>query len=69
MPAHEHCPVALLPPSVLVFGKAVVDQDQATKESVMQAIYELEDDHPILVITHRFSSVRRADNIIMLEQG
>lgn len=35
----------------------------------MQAIYELDDDHTILVIAHRLSTVQRADNIIMLEQG
>ena len=56
-------------PSVLVFDEATSALDQATEASVMEAIYELDDDHTILVIAHRLSTVQRADNIIMLEQG
>lgn len=56
-------------PGVLVFDEATSALDQATEASVMQAIYELDDDHTILVIAHRLSTVQRADNIIMLEQG
>ena len=56
-------------PGVLVFDEATSALDQATEASVMEAIYELDDDHTILVIAHRLSTVQRADNIIMLEQG
>jgi len=35
----------------------------------MQAIYELDGNHTILMIAHRLSTVRRADNIVMLERG
>jgi ATP-binding cassette subfamily C protein len=56
-------------PSVLVFDEATSALDQATEASVMQAIYELEDDHTMLMIAHRLSTVQRADNIVMLEQG
>jgi ATP-binding cassette subfamily C protein len=35
----------------------------------MEAIYELEGDHTMLMIAHRLSTVRRADNIVMLEDG
>ena len=56
-------------PSVLVFDEATSALDQATEASVMEAIYELEGRHTILVIAHRLSTVQRADNIIMLEQG
>jgi len=56
-------------PSVLVFDEATSALDQATEKKVMQAIYGLDDDHTILVIAHRLSTVQRADNIIMLEQG
>jgi ATP-binding cassette subfamily C protein len=54
---------------VLVFDEATSALDQATEASVMEAIYELDDDHTILMIAHRLSTVQRADNIIMLEQG
>ncbi len=56
-------------PSVLVFDEATSALDQATEESVMRAIYQLEEDHTILLIAHRLSTVQRADKIIMLEGG
>jgi ATP-binding cassette subfamily C protein len=56
-------------PSVLVFDEATSALDQETETSVMDAIYELEGDHTILMIAHRLSTVKRADNIVMLEQG
>jgi ATP-binding cassette subfamily C protein len=56
-------------PSVLVFDEATSALDQSTEASVMEAIYDLEGRHTILMIAHRLSTVRRADNIIMLENG
>jgi ATP-binding cassette subfamily C protein len=56
-------------PSVLVFDEATSALDQATEASVMEAIYALDDNHTILMIAHRLSTVRRADNIVMLERG
>ena len=56
-------------PSVLVFDEATSALDQATEASVMQAIYELEDNHTMIMIAHRLSTVKRSDNIVMLEQG
>jgi len=56
-------------PSVLVFDEATSALDQATEASVMEAIYALEGDHTMLMIAHRLSTVKRADNIIMLERG
>jgi len=56
-------------PPILVFDEATSALDQATEASVMEAIYELEEDHTLLLIAHRLSTVRRADKIIMLEGG
>ena len=56
-------------PSVLVFDEATSALDQSTEASVMEAIYELEDNHTMLIIAHRLSTVQRADNIVMLEDG
>ena len=56
-------------PSVLVFDEATSALDQATEASVMEAVYALEGDHTMLMIAHRLSTVKRADNIIMLEGG
>ncbi len=56
-------------PSLLVFDEATSALDQATEASVMEAIYDLEGDHTMLMIAHRLSTVKRADNIVMLEKG
>ena len=56
-------------PSVLVLDEATSALDHATEASVMEAIYALEGDHTMLMIAHRLSTVKRADNIVMLERG
>jgi ATP-binding cassette subfamily C protein len=56
-------------PPVLVFDEATSALDQVTEQSVMEAVYELNNDHTMLIIAHRLSTVRRADRIIMLEKG
>jgi ATP-binding cassette subfamily C protein len=56
-------------PSVLVFDEATSALDQSTEASVMEAIYDLEGEQTILIISHRLSTVQRADNIFMLEEG
>ena len=56
-------------PSVLVFDEATSALDQATEASVMEAVYALEENHTMVMIAHRLSTVKRADNIVMLEQG
>ncbi len=56
-------------PSVLVFDEATSALDQSTEAGVMEAIYDLEGEQTILLISHRLSTVKRADNIFMLENG
>jgi ATP-binding cassette subfamily C protein len=56
-------------PSVLVFDEATSALDQSTEASVMEAIYDLDEGHTILIISHRLSTVQRADRIYMLENG
>jgi len=56
-------------PSVLVFDEATSALDQSTEAGVMEAIYDLEGEQTILIISHRLSTVQRADNIFMLEDG
>jgi len=56
-------------PSVLMLDEATSALDQATEAGVMEAIHELEEGHTMLMIAHRLSTVKRADNIVMLEDG
>lgn len=56
-------------PSILVFDEATSALDQSTEAGVMEAIYDLDGEQTILIISHRLSTVQRADNIFMLEEG
>lgn len=55
--------------SVLVFDEATSSLDSATEQAVMDAIDNLNRDLTILLIAHRFTTVRRCDTIIVLEHG
>lgn len=56
-------------PSVIFFDEATSALDQATEQAVMEAVYALGESRTIILISHRLSTVCRADNIIMLEEG
>ena len=56
-------------PSVLVFDEATSALDQGTEASVMESIYQLGSEHTMIMIAHRLSTVRRADKIVMLQNG
>ena len=55
--------------SVLVFDEATSSLDNATEQSVMDAIEGLSSDLTILVIAHRLSTLRCCDTIVELEYG
>ena len=55
--------------NVLVFDEATSALDSNTEKSVMDAIDGLNRDLTILIIAHRFSTVKNCDKIIELEQG
>jgi ATP-binding cassette, subfamily B, bacterial PglK len=55
--------------SVLVFDEATSALDNVTEQSVMDAIERLDRNLTILIIAHRFSTVRRCDRIVQLESG
>jgi ATP-binding cassette subfamily C protein len=56
-------------PSILVFDEATSALDQETEASIMNEIYDMEEDRTVIVISHRLSTVQRADKIIMIEDG
>lgn len=55
--------------SVLVFDEATSALDSATEQSVMSAIDGLDRELTILMIAHRFTTVRNCDTIVQLEGG
>lgn len=56
-------------PSLLVLDEATSALDQSTEAEVLESIYGLKNDHTILLVSHRLSTVERADNICMLAGG
>jgi ABC-type multidrug transport system fused ATPase/permease subunit len=56
-------------PDVLVFDEATSALDNLTEKEVHVAIDKLRTDAVLLVIAHRLSTVRDADNVIVLDKG
>jgi len=56
-------------PPILILDEATSALDTESERLVQQAVDELMHDRTVLVIAHRLSTVRRADQIVVLEGG
>ncbi len=56
-------------PSILVLDEATANLDYATEGEIKMSIEEIRKMHTVIIIAHRFSMVRDADFIIVLEEG
>ena len=56
-------------PPILILDEATSALDTESEHLVQQAIEELVHDRTVVVIAHRLSTVRRADQIVVLEAG
>lgn len=56
-------------PAILVFDEATSALDNATEKAVMDAVNALSHDKTIIMIAHRLSTVKKCDQIVLLEQG
>lgn len=56
-------------PSILILDEATSSLDSENEQRIQQAIESLQGKLTILVIAHRLSTVRKADTIVVLEQG
>ena len=56
-------------PQVLILDEATSALDNNTEKLVMDAIFNMGEDKTIILITHRITSVKKCDDIFLIEKG
>jgi ATP-binding cassette subfamily B protein len=56
-------------PAIIVFDEATSDVDTETEERIEAGIDRLVDDRTAFVVAHRLSTIRDADQIVVLDEG
>lgn len=56
-------------PAILLFDDCLSAVDTETEEAILNNLYEICKDKTTIIVSHRVSSAKNADNIIILEDG
>ena len=56
-------------PAILLFDDCLSAVDTETEEAILNNLYEICKDKTTIIVSHRVSSAKNADNIIILEEG
>ncbi|RAV06316.1 ABC transporter ATP-binding protein [Paenibacillus sp. YN15] len=56
-------------PSILIFDDSLSAVDTVTEDLILEGLHSVMNDRTTIIIGHRISSVRHADQIIVLEEG
>ncbi len=59
----------LADPKILILDEATANVDAYTESRIQQALDEIRRDRTTLIIAHRFSTLRKADRIVVVEDG
>ena len=55
-------------PKIIIFDEATSNLDSESEGLIQNALWKIAKNRTVLVIAHRFSTVRRADRIVVLEK-
>jgi ATP-binding cassette, subfamily B, bacterial len=61
--------VLISKPLILILDEATANLDYATEAEVKKTVDEIRKENTVIIIAHRFSMVRDADHVIVLENG
>jgi len=56
-------------PRIMIFDEATSHLDSESEQLIQQALEKIAQGRTIFVIAHRFSTIRRADKIVVIENG
>ena len=56
-------------PSMIIFDEATSNLDSESEEKIQDALWNVAKDRTVLIIAHRFATIRRADRIVVMEKG
>jgi ATP-binding cassette subfamily B protein len=56
-------------PMILILDDALSAVDTATEERILNALRRIREGRTVLIVSHRVSSVKDADHIVVLEDG
>ncbi len=59
----------LINPKLLIFDEATSNLDSESEKMVQEALWKTAKNRTLLIIAHRFSTIRRADKIVVLDKG
>ncbi len=59
----------LINPKIIIFDEATSNLDSESERLIQRALWKIAKDRTVLIIAHRFSTVRRADKMVVLENG
>ena len=61
---------ALLPkPSVILLDEVTSNLDAESERLIQESLFQAAQDRTVIVVTHRLSTIQRADKIVVLDQG